>query len=55
LFWVTYKSLLLSVQAIKIAAGHHVAGFDMALSFITLTDVWIKESLFSANALKLEK
>lgn len=54
---VTDKSLLLSIQAIKIAAGHYVVHFDVALSFITLTDVLIKgkESLFSANALKVEK
>ena len=57
LFWVTYKSLLLSIQAIKIAAGHDVAHFDTALSFIPLTDVLIKgkDWLFSANALKVEK
>lgn len=45
------KEFLLIIQAIKIAVGHYVAHFDMALSFLSLTDVLIKEgqSLFSAN------
>lgn len=57
LFWVTSKSLLLCIQAMKIAAGHDVAHFDTALPFIPLTDVSIKgkDWLFSANALKVEK
>lgn len=42
---------MLVIQAIKIAEGHYVAHSNMALSFISLTDVLIKEgeSLFSAN------
>ena len=42
---------MLSIQALKIAVGHYVAHFDMLLSFMSLTDVLIKEeeSLFSAN------
>ena len=45
------EEFLLSIQALKIAVGHYVAHFDMLLSFMSLTDVLIKEeeSLFSAN------
>lgn len=52
-----FQEPFLCIQAIKAAAGHDVAHFDTALSFIPLTDVLIKgkDWLFSANALKVEK